>query len=133
MKSPRPKYFYRIEHKETRIGPYRHKISTVFDLRDKTGFDPVSGYHKTPHANNLSNPLRIFGDHARFGFASIRSLKKWWSDLPEVYVFFAERGFELVRYEVAARFDSDRQSVADINHMTNRKVLSFPARFFENL
>lgn len=92
---------------------------------DKTCWDVYSSYHKAPPYDGLNKAMNLFASAARFGFASLRGVKKWWSDLPEVYALLEKECFHLVRYEVTERFDSCRQSVADIDDMKNPKVIPF--------
>lgn len=125
MKTLRKKFFYRIEHKKTKFGPYRHNTSVSYKIFDKTGWNVYSDYHKAPPYDGLDGALDLFASAARFGFASLRGVVKWWSNKKEVYALLEKSNFHLVRYEVTERFDSCRQSVANVIDMKNPKIMPF--------
>ena len=132
----RTKKFYRLEHSETGIGPYRQSmpldsryrfLTACEAVQDKCNVSFFSRYHKTPYRDGLGDPIEWFDASARFGFKNMKSLTKWWSDKEEVYRAFEEFGFEVVCYDVTERYDSHRQSVVSYHDMKNRTVLPFPA------
>ena len=128
-KTASPEYFYRIEHKETQIGPYRNDYAFVAELGYKFGDCFLTGYHKTPDEDGLGNKLTMFGKFSRFGFNSIEKLKAWWTDKRGVYEAFEEKGYQIVRYEVDELFSSSRQSVARVGGMKNPIVISIDELF----
>ena len=129
------KYLYRIEHEETRIGPYQTCCDSdygvgklVFELvRSKTN-ENICTRDDTPvpRSDGLGDHIRLGGGgNGRFGFKSIKRLKSWFTHNPEVYKVFDKCDMVLARYKVLERFDSKFQSVAYIKEMSERVVLPY--------
>lgn len=124
------KFFYRIEHKEKKIGVYNcpvdynnAEIPFVSVMRYEIGKNFCDDYHMSPRQNGLGKYTRI--DNSRYGFASLIKLKKWFGTESNTYEVFAAYGFVLRRYKVKDRFDSDRQSVAMLPEMVFSGEISF--------
>jgi len=124
-----PKFFYRIEHRTEKIGVYNCLVtyeglpfffSTI--MRQELGYNFCDDYHMNPRMNGLG---KYMGQSARYGFASLVKLRRWFGTNPKTYALFTEYGFVLRRFKVDERFDSDRQSIAMVEKLIDGKQISF--------
>ncbi len=129
------KYFYRIEHRTDKVGPYNTLVKTRnlfgFDeniqvsyiVENETGLrmhDPQK--HVVPQRDNLENYI----DNAfRFGFRSLHQLRKWFTTNQQVYQVLEKYDMVLRRFSVKERFDGNHQSVAFTNELENGVELPF--------
>jgi len=124
-------YFYRIEHKESRVGPYRAVIRTKSGMRDfydlmkkelKNTFE--GSYHTVPL---FDSQLRRYSEMvgSKYGFSSLNKLRRWFGTDEKTYRFFEKYGFVLRRYSVNTRHDGREQSIAFINEKTPHKDMRY--------
>lgn len=124
-------YFYRIEHKESRVGPYRAVVYTKNGMRDfydlmkrelKNTFE--SSYHTVPL---FDSRLRRYSEMvgSKYGFSSLIKLRRWFGTDEKTYRFFEKYGFVLRRYSVDTRHDGREQSIAFVNAKTPHKVMQY--------
>ncbi len=126
-----PKYLYRIEHAETKIGLYNCRVKHegqkwfMYHLMDEVwGFNFCGEYHTPPHEDGFSHLTH--NEDCRYGFKSLALLKKWFGTNPKHYAFWKKHGLVLRRYTVAGeRFDSQKQSIAMKNILKNPVTIPF--------
>ena len=129
--------FYRIEHQETRTGPYCHDamnevVHVVHKHNEAEGgvyaLDPRD--HKGPiedggeleafwkSTNKFTEIHRREG--YRFGFVSREDAHWWWvgSTIPEVVKILENHGFVLNVYEVPEAFTGNTQAIAKLDGLT---------------
>lgn len=119
-----PKFLYRIENEESRIGFYHHigkgpqgyRAYLTSLVQDELGLDFFGEYHLGPMGNGL---MKYHNDSSRYGFCSLKKLVKWFGTSKRFYDFLTSHGMVIRRYTVETRFDSDRQSIAMIEEMTD--------------
>ena len=123
------KFFYRIEHRTKKIGPYNCTVkyegcNCMFTsvLWDILGHAFNDSYHKSPRQDGLS---QFHNERSRYGFASLTSLKKWFGQDEKTYKVFKRFGFVLRRYKVTTRFDSRRQSIAMLEELVDGVEIPF--------
>lgn len=131
------KYLYRIQHKDSGIGPYRHefddglicrnsyRVFTVIELiRSDLDTNLDSANHPTPPKDGISDDHIL--DHVRYGFKSLAKMRRWFTGNSAVYDLFEKHGFILMRYQVnGERLDGIRQSCARKDHLTGGRQLDF--------
>lgn len=134
------KYFYRIEHTESAIGPYNHHVDPdqlsedsawywflgdipfSYIMQEELGHSFSGEYHMNPRHDGLSPYMN---DDSRFGFASLEKVRRWFGTDKKTYDLFESYGFQLRRFKVEERFDSARQSVAMVDQMEDFDVVCF--------
>jgi hypothetical protein len=129
-------FFYRIEHKESGIGPYRASIRTKTRkkeqfynvMRKELGHTFESGYHVAPYQDEkLKDQYRkdeTVGD-LRYGFASLTKLRRWFGTDEKTYRVFKKYGFVLRRYTTKNRIDGREQSMSHKEDLTKVKELPY--------
>jgi hypothetical protein len=125
-----PKFLYRIENKESRIGFYHHmamgpqgfRVYFTNLVQDALGLSFFNSYHLGPMANGL---IQYHNDSSRYGFCSLKKLAKWFGTSRRFYDFCAEHDMVIRRYSITTRFDSDRQSIAMIEDMNKSIIIPF--------
>ena len=131
------RYFYRIEHKQQKIGPYRATIRNK-----KTGFHEsfsFIAYHcckrgigtsaincPTPAEEDIPDH-KWQNDRARYGFSSKSKLRKWFGTNKKLYALMEEYDFVLRRYSVEAgvMFQSPTQCIVMVGDLTEFEELPF--------
>ena len=134
------KYFYRIQHKDSLVGPFNHVTKefrvngqwyTTLAQAIQHGLDvDVFGFNTEtrpcPKEDGLRVHVRESRDaDSRFGFKTLKKVREWFTENKEVYDLLERYGFELARYKVKERFDSDFQSVAYLEGLKEKEVLPF--------
>lgn len=145
---PATKYFYRLEHKTTHEGPYRHSSDSFVDPNpdlDSIYSDNIVSYimRETGADFTMDNPNcpTPFNDWIKgelladkvpkpqygsvFGFRSIAQTRKWWGTNPKVYDLFEKNNFVLRRYKTNERYDGNKQAVAFFTTLTDGKIIPF--------
>ena len=122
------KYFYRVEHKETHIGPYRNStdgryLSAAWEISGTTNWDLFSGgLHPLPSEDNID----LIDFSMVFGFPSLRKLTNWFSNREDVWEILRRAGFQVVRFEASdGRMDGRKQSCISYKNLFNRTVVPF--------
>jgi hypothetical protein len=136
------KYFYRVEHKKSKLGPYTHEFSENSEeykiLDEKYGSTLVSLALKTFNVdvyNTRTHPgpkrdIPHIGhfdiEDLKFGFRGPVQLFKWFSRKKEVFKFLKKFGFQIVRYNCkeGSRLDGKTHSCIKINELSKGKIMT---------
>lgn len=133
----KPRHFFRIEHKEQKIGPYNCAVKNP-----KTGFSEqfmwivqetfprgLSTSAKncpTPYRENVPEGIR-FNSDSRYGFPSLSKLRKWFGTAKKLYALMEEYDFVLRRYTVDSgdMFTSPTQCIVMVQDLKEYEELDF--------
>lgn len=130
------RYLYRIQHKKSGIGPYRHEYpegikcgqnhsvyTVACFIKWKLDVSLFSENHPMPYDDKLLDERKHC--HVLYGFQSLAKMRQWFTGNSAVYDILKEYGFILMRFEVSERLDGRKQSCARKDHLFNGKEMDF--------
>jgi hypothetical protein len=126
-------YLYRIEHRESKIGPYRASVKTKNGMRDfykimhrNLGHQFADDYHAHPcydlvlckHCENQDNV---------YGFPTLKKLRAWFGTDEKTYKLFQKHDIVLNRYRTNVRIDAKdkKQSVTPRKYLKEYKEIPY--------
>lgn len=136
------KYFYRVEHKDSKLGPYTHEFTETETLKLEADYDTdcmavalgrryqsVDLYNSYTHPSPY-NYIPEFHDYdadaLKFGFASPKLLFRWFTQKKSIWRFLRKYGFVVARYtyNYDSRMDGVTHSCIEDVNLNTREVLS---------
>ena len=133
----KPRHFYRIEHKDTKIGPYRSVVRCKNSgltlpfyclVNDVCIRGLGTSFKNCPTPREEDLPDHVWNKNAaRYGFSSLSKLRKWFGKNKKVYACMQEYGFVLRRYSVDSGnvFQSPTQCIVMIQDLVEFEELEF--------
>jgi hypothetical protein len=118
VKNKLPKYVYRIEHKETREGPYNR-----LSFRHSDYEEHPAPFEETNEFKKNWDRIRPEREYYYFGFISIKQLNAWF--LENDRTLLHKHGFVIGIYKTSEYFNSDKQAVFNkllAKHIMDRKL-----------
>lgn len=133
----KPRHFFRIEHKEQKIGPYRCTVYNpsngfredfIWIVSDKLNRGLSTSWKNCPTPSEEDLPTDLWKNNsARYGFASLSKLRKWFGCRKALYALMEEYGFVLRRYTVDSgdMFTSPTQCIVMVGDLVDFEELDF--------
>jgi len=121
---------YRIEHPDSKSGPYEHSKSPIKNCsaegpngEPRPGPYSMSGY-KNADWKDEDHPSYVPRDDRRYAYIKLSALFTWWS--PKEMSDLVKAGFNLATYEATPLCSSDVQCVFDFRHAKRLDVTPLP-------